>query len=73
MRKILVLIEKTDNGFNAYAPDLPGCVAAGDTIEETELLMAQAVEMHLEDMAATGQEVPPQTHVAAEFLLASAG
>ncbi len=43
-----VVIEKTGNGYSAYAPDLPGCVAAGDTHEETEALVQEAVTYHLE-------------------------
>lgn len=58
--KYLVIIEKSNNGFSAYSPDVPGCVAAGETIEETEALMAEALEFHLEDM--TEEERPiPQT------------
>ena len=37
--KYAVVIEKTGNGYSAYVPDLPGCVAAGDTLEETEELL----------------------------------
>jgi len=70
MHKILVLIEKTEDGFSAYAPDVPGCVAAGKTVEETELLMHGALEMHLADLAARGEELPEQSHVVAEYFMA---
>lgn len=43
-----VIFEKTETGYSAYAPDLPGCVAAGTTVEETEELMRGAIEMHLD-------------------------
>ena len=56
--KFAVVIEKTGNGFSAYVPDLPGCVAAGDTIEETEDLMRGAIAMHVEDMRERGEPVP---------------
>ena len=38
-----VVIEKTDNGYSAYAPDLPGCIAAGDPRAETERLIREAI------------------------------
>ena len=42
------MLEKSDDGYAAYLPDLPGCVAAGDTPEETKTLIAEAVASHLE-------------------------
>lgn len=69
MHRILVLIEKTETGYSAYAPDLPGCVAAGGSLEETEQLMHEALEMHIEDMATQGEPIPEATHVAAEFFM----
>ncbi len=54
MKRFAVVIEKTSTGYGAYAPDLPGCVAAGDTIEDTERLMREAIEFHLEGMRVHG-------------------
>ena len=60
-----VVIEKTDNGYSAYAPDLPGCIAAGDSQVEVEELMREAIIMHLESLREHGEPVPePQTSVA---------
>ena len=60
-----VVIEKTDNGYSAYAPDLPGCIAAGDSQVEVEELMREAIIMHLESLREHGDPVPePQTSVA---------
>ncbi len=56
--KYAVVIEKTGNGYSAYVPDLPGCVAAGDTLEETEELMRGAIAMHVEDMRERGELIP---------------
>ena len=56
-----VVIEKSDTGFGAYAPDLPGCVAVGETIEETEGLIREAIEFHLESMRSDGIPVPEPT------------
>ena len=60
--KYAVVIEKTDNGYSAYLPDLPGCIAAGDTLEETEDLIQEAVAYHLELLRESGDPIPePQT------------
>ena len=48
--KYAVVYEKTSTGYSAYVPDLPGCVAAGASLEETSALIARAVEMHIEAM-----------------------
>lgn len=54
----VVVIEKTENGFGAYVPDLPGCIAAGDTREETETLIREAVSYHVEMLRENGDPVP---------------
>ena len=59
-----VIYEKTSTGFSAYLPDLPGCVAAGSTLDETKALMAEAIEMHVEAMRADGETIPEPTTVA---------
>ena len=46
-----VVLEKSDNGYAAYLPGLLGCVAAGDTLEETKALIAEAVASHMEILA----------------------
>ena len=55
------IIVKYGNGFSAYVPDLPGCIAAAETHEETSQLIHEAIELHLEDMRATGQTIPQPT------------
>ncbi len=50
MYRFLIVIEKTDQNFSAYAPDLPGCVATGKTREETERNMHEAIQMHIQGM-----------------------
>lgn len=42
-----VIIEKRTNSYGAYVPDLPGCVAVGETIEEVKILIQEAIEFHL--------------------------
>jgi predicted RNase H-like HicB family nuclease len=53
-----VVIEKGEGNYGAYVPDLPGCVATGDTIEEVEREIQEAIEFHLEGMRADGQAIP---------------
>ena len=52
-------IEKAVNNDGAWAPDLPGCVAVGDTVEEVQQLMQDAIEMHLAGMREDGDPIPP--------------
>ncbi len=54
----VAVIEKTPNGFSAYVPDLPGCVAAAKTRRGVERLIAEAVEMHIAGLREDGQKVP---------------
>ena len=69
--KYLVVYEKAESNYSAYVPDLPGCVAAGDTLEETRKLIREAVEFHLEEMRKDGEEIPePSTE--SEYLELSA-
>jgi predicted RNase H-like HicB family nuclease len=56
--RLLVVVEPTANGFGAYAPDLPGCVAVAPSREETEVLMREAVALHLDAMRANGDPPP---------------
>ena len=62
MNKFLVLFEKSTTGYGAYAPDLPGCVATGPTLEETRARMAKAMEMHLAAMREDGDPIPEPSH-----------
>jgi predicted RNase H-like HicB family nuclease len=59
--RFLILIEPTATGFSAHAPDLPGCIAAGETLEETKQLMREAVAFHLEGMRLHGETIPQPT------------
>lgn len=56
-----IVIEKAEGNFGAYVPDLPGCVAVGDTIEETRREIAEAIAFHLEGMRADGDAIPEST------------
>ena len=56
--RYLIIIEKTNDGFSAHVPDLPGCVTVGDTKEEVEELIQEAIVFHLEGMKEDGLEIP---------------
>lgn len=53
-----IVIEAAGANFSAYAPDLPGCVATGDTVEATEQAIRQAIEFHLRGLRKDGTPVP---------------
>ncbi|WP_405236069.1 type II toxin-antitoxin system HicB family antitoxin [Lentisalinibacter orientalis] len=54
-----IVIEAAENNFSAYVPDLPGCVATGATVEETESQIREAIEFHLEGLRADNLPIPP--------------
>lgn len=60
----VVVVETSTTGFAAYVPDLPGCVAASETREETLQLIRDAIELHLESLREAGDPVPPPTSTA---------
>lgn len=56
--RYMVVIEKGETSFGAYVPDLPGCVAVGETEEEVKQLIQEAIEFHIEDLAENGAAIP---------------
>ncbi len=54
----VVIFEKGENGYGAYAPDLPGCGVVGETLEEVRTLIAEAIEFHIEGLQEAGYDVP---------------
>jgi len=65
MKKYLIVIERTETGFSAYSPDLPGCVSAGRSQKEVEQNMREAIAFHLDGLREEGQPVPePQSYSA---------
>ena len=59
--KYAVVFEKTSTGYSAYVPDLPGCVAAGATLDETAELIRSGIEFHLNAMRQDGDVIPEST------------
>lgn len=58
MRGYLVVIEPTKTGFCAYAPDLPGCVTTGETRQEAETNIREALDLHIAGLRRKGRPVP---------------
>jgi predicted RNase H-like HicB family nuclease len=56
--KYLIIIEKSETGYSAYSPDLPGCVSTGSTPEETEVNMREAIEFHIDGLKEEGYDIP---------------
>ena len=66
LKKYAVVIEKAEGNYSAYVPDLPGCVAVGDTVPECNAAIQEAIEAHIRVMHDEGLPVPEPTSVAAE-------
>ena len=58
MYRFLVIFEKGETNYGAYAPDLPGCVAVGETLEEVAHNMEGAIRMHIKGMLEDGETIP---------------
>ena len=53
-----IVIERAENNYSAYVPDLPGCVATGATVQETESQIREAIEVHIAGLREDGVPVP---------------
>ena len=71
MHRFLIVIENAGENFSAYSPDLPGCVATGETREETERRMYEAIQLHVEGLLEDKQPVPASTSFA-EYIVVPA-
>jgi predicted RNase H-like HicB family nuclease len=63
MKRYAIVVERAKKNYAAYVPDLPGCVATGATIEETERLLREAIELHVAGMREDGLPVPEPSSV----------
>jgi predicted RNase H-like HicB family nuclease len=59
-----IVIEKADDNYSAYVPDLPGCVATGLTVETVEQEIRDAIRFHIDGLKAEGLPVPAPTSIA---------
>ena len=67
MNRFLVVVEKADGNYSAYSPDLPGCIATGNTRGDTERNMQEAVQLHLEGLKADDLPIP-EPHSFASYI-----
>ena len=67
----LIVIEKTNTGYSAYSPDLPGCVSTGVTREDVERNMQEAVEFHLDGLREEGYPIPEPASASAYVSVAA--
>ena len=63
MKRYAIVIEKGATNYGAYVPDLPGCVATGASVEETERLLREAIVLHVEGMKEDGLPIPEPSSV----------
>ena len=54
-----IVIETAESNFSAYVPDLPGCIATGNSVEETEQSIREAIEFHLDGLREDNLPIPP--------------
>jgi len=59
MQEYVVIYEKGDTNWGAIVPDLPGCVSIGDTLEEVQQNVQEAIELYLEVLIERGESIPP--------------
>jgi predicted RNase H-like HicB family nuclease len=59
-----IVIEKAEGNYSAYVPDLPGCVATGQTVEDVEQEIRDAIRFHIDGLKADGLPVPGPTSIA---------
>ena len=71
MKKYAVVIEQGEGSYSAYVPDLPGCVAAGDSVQEIEQLIREAIEVHIRGLKEDGLEIPKPSSLAREIEVAA--
>jgi predicted RNase H-like HicB family nuclease len=64
LMRYAIVIEKAEGNYSAYVPDLPGCVATGDTVAAVEAEIRDAIRFHIDGLKADGQPVPAPTSVA---------
>ncbi|HEV3255956.1 MAG TPA: type II toxin-antitoxin system HicB family antitoxin [Gemmataceae bacterium] len=61
MKRYAIVVENAGSNLAAYVPDLPGCVATGESKEEVERLIREAIELQLEGMVEDGLPIPEPT------------
>jgi len=67
MHRFLIVIEKAENNYSAYSPDLAGCIATGATIEKVKRNMHEAIDFHIKGLQEDNLPVP-ESHSIAEYV-----
>lgn len=63
MKKYLIIVEKTSTGYSAFSPDVPGCGSTGETKEDVERNIQEAIAFHIEGLRQEGYDIPePSTY-----------
>ena len=62
--RFAIVIEQTEGNYSAYVPDLPGCVATGDTVQAVEAEIRDAIRFHIDGLKADGLPIPAATSIA---------
>ena len=70
MREYTVIYERAEGNYSAYVPDLPGCVACGDTLEEPAQLMKEAMELYIDQLRKDSKPIPEPTTKAGPIAVA---
>lgn len=68
MHRFLIVIERANGNFSSYSPDLPGCVATGQTQEEVEENMYEALHMHIQGLLEDNRPIP-ESHSLSEYIV----
>ena len=68
MRRFLIVIEKSKDGYGAYSPDLPGCVAVAETRREVEEKIYEAINFHIEGLIEDDLPIP-ESESSAEYVM----
>jgi predicted RNase H-like HicB family nuclease len=63
MKRYAIVVERAKTNYAAYVPDLPGCIATGETVEETERLLREAITLHVAGLREDGLPVPEPSSV----------
>jgi predicted RNase H-like HicB family nuclease len=71
VHRFLVVVEDAGRNFSAYSPDLPGCVATGETQDEAEKNMYEAIQLHIEGLREDGLPIPSSNSIA-EYVVVGA-
>ena len=71
MHRFLIVVEKAETNYSAYSPDVPGCVATGDSQEDAEASMYEALKMHIDGLIEDGLPVPESSTIAEYVVVAS--